>query len=94
MGMFDEIEYNGRSYQTKDLDKCLDKYMIEDGLLKREIVKLGLAPGKTGINSFKLISRRWSDYPFHGVVEIYDESRTIFLKFNDGVFAGEVDRKY
>lgn len=37
MGMYDDIRYEGRDFQTKDLDCDLSRYHIENARLLREV---------------------------------------------------------
>lgn len=37
MGMFDDIKYKGRDFQTKDFDCTMHRYYIEDGRLLESI---------------------------------------------------------
>ena len=98
MSMFDRIEYEGKEYQTKDLDCTMTTYIINDeGRLMVENFHLEELPRdqwdefdkKIGFGN-KRISDGMQDTNYHGMLNFYtsDQERNVWIeysaKFTDG----------
>jgi len=85
MGMFDEVTYNGKEYQTKDFDKCLERFRISDNNIEKEVVKRErVEENDFGLPKIKTTHVKWTKISFHGILHIYNEKDSLFLKFTDG----------
>lgn len=70
MGMFDDIHYKGKSYQTKDLENHLLLYSVSDD--GRLLYHVGHSDTET------------EDLNYHGIINIYDGIEDLLLKFTNG----------
>ena len=80
MGMFDDVKYDGRDFQTKDFECEMHQYRIEGGRLLRRQVRWG-----EGDN---IIEDPPLDIGFHGWLNFYRgnarEWEEYNAKFTDG----------
>lgn len=102
MGMFDEIEYKGETYQTKDFECLMELYRVtDDGELQRELCRIEDTPqaekpfpkSKPGQFEYffgcqRKIHEGWETIPFHGIIRITHPE--MYLKFTDGKLVGEI----
>ena len=104
MGLFDEVHYDGKVYQTKDFDCLMMRFYIEDGRLLKSIGKTSIVQKKDRpypkakegtiqalCGSMKYTETAREDTKFHGVLDMYDSDRYLKLKFTDGVLANIED---
>lgn len=98
MGMFDEIKYNEKIYQTKNFDCLMELYRIENGRLQREVYTCEKTPRSekpypeatsdnweyyAGVR--RKVHMGWEDMNYHGVVTATcDEPRDTLFKFVNG----------
>lgn len=93
MGMFDEIHYNGKLYQTKDFDCEMRDYWIENGRLIKSIGRYESVPmeerpypgdGFMSIcGSIRWIEEERRDINYHGWLYFYGDEE-YKAKFTDG----------
>lgn len=96
MGMFDEIEViadieggpPADDYQTKDLENCLDKYVLQNNRLYVKLIKYEVVPEEERTHPIfgmlRGIFLGMKDTEYHGIIEIYSPTQTWKLKFTDG----------
>ena len=77
MGMFDDIKYQGKWYQTKDTPmQILESYEIKDNKLWFKHVEREWVDDETAFlgGYLKSISENWEPVPdFEGCIEFYDD---------------------
>ena len=114
MSLFDtieiatSIEYGPQSgeYQTKDLDSCMDTYMLHNNRLYKRLIKYTVVPMEQRKHPIfgGLISTfiGLADTDYHGYITMYSAEETWKIKFTDGelvgaelteFFASDPDRK-
>jgi hypothetical protein len=99
MGLFDDVLYDGKNYQTKDLDSGLNHYEVREGRLCQRFgrwVKPAPKAGATEAEATALVweHERYDDINHHGLVYIYGgEAEELYLRFTDGTLQEVMDAR-
>lgn len=94
MGMFDDIKYNGKWYQSKSFDCEMDSYEIDKGRLYRLLWKREDLPESEWteflgiVSKTRMVANGREDMEFHGIMRFYDSKETYRAKFTDGNLVG------
>jgi len=93
MGMFDELKYNDEEFQTKDLNNAMCSYKIEDEKLyieRRTIHEINKSKKNSKMPRFKFTHEGWDYIEYHGIINVYNNNKDIYLKFTDGILISEM----
>jgi hypothetical protein len=94
MAFFDDLTYNGKNYQTKDLGCSMEQYKIENNRLYRQKFRIEENPKNhdfsyppNGVVKFQYVKDGWEDQEYHG----YIYARELTFKFTDGLLVEVID---
>lgn len=88
LGMSDTVWYNGERYITRTFDCQLQVYHIVEGYLYKSEGEYRKLPPENSdkyvVGFFNYVEVRRVFQPYHGIIQMYKASDTLYAKFDTG----------
>ena len=95
MGMFDDVKYKGKYFQTKDLECLMDYYFIDhEGYIVRKVCEYDWVEDPERLLGGYLSEKfmYWKPMPnFTGYINVYDDEEDLYLFLYGGKVFYEIE---